>query len=304
MRCTRRAALLFLLMCAAMLLGACSTQMPEPIKVMSFNIRYDDGEPSGGANVWVSTAGEHRRGRALAVVSEYRPDILGVQEALHNQIIDLQHALPGYGFAGVGRDDGKMRGEYSAVFFRSDRFTKNSEGTFWLSETPEVPGSKYPETCCARIASWVVLEDTQTAGNPRYLVLNTHWEHNLTGQPAREYSAGMIRGRIASLSGGRPLIVMGDLNADEENVAVTSLLGSRDATEPPLMDSYRAVFPTRDPNERTFHAFDGGIDGSRIDYILFSDGFTAEDAAIIHTDFDGRFPSDHYPVTAVLLPVR
>ena len=281
--------------------GTPSAMADEPIQVMSFNIRFDAGEPSDDPNAWVSTNGDHRRDKALTVIRDYGPDILGVQEAMHNQVIDLRDALPDHDFYGIGRDDGVTQGEYSGVFFRRDRFTKKSEGTFWLSETPDVAGSKYPDTCCARIASWVVLEDTQTGGRPEYFVMNTHWEHDDHGKPARAYSSGLIREQLGVFSGGRQVILMGDLNAQEDDAEIATLLGRDDPAGLQLTDSYRAVLPTRDPDERTYHAFNGGAEGSRIDYVLYTDTFKAIDASIVRTDFEGKYPSDHYPVTATLI---
>jgi len=104
------------------------------------------------------------------------------------------------------------------------------------------------------------------------------------------------------LAGNRPVVVLGDLNVDEENAALAMLCGAKDADGWRLIDSYREVVPQRDPNEATFHAFQGKKAGSRIDFILHTEGFRATQAGIDRTDFDGRYPSDHYPVTAVLVP--
>ena len=190
-------------------------------------------------------------------------------------------------------------GEYSGIFYRSDRFTRTDEGTFWLSFTPDVP-SFFPGTCCRRIASWAILVDNQT-GNQDYFVLNTHWDHQV--QAAREWSAQLIRDQINLLSGGRPLIVMGDLNANEDNVAYLDLIGSNDPGGFQLLDSYREVFPVRSPEEATFNGFTGRTFGSRIDYVLHSDFFQSNDASIVRTNFNGSYPSDHYPVTALLRPI-
>jgi endonuclease/exonuclease/phosphatase family metal-dependent hydrolase len=270
-----------------------------PIKTMSFNIRFDSGVPNNGTNAWVSPAGTGRRDLALNVIDDFAPDVLGVQEALHNQVNDLQGGLAQYDFYGVGRDDGVTAGEYSGIFYRSDRFTRTDQGTFWLSNTPD-RASFFPGTCCRRIASWVVLADMQ-ADSREYFVLNAHWDHQV--QPARELSAQLIRQRINALAGGRPLIVMGDLNANERNAAFLDLLGNNDPAGFQLLDSYREVVPEQSRSEATFHGFNGVTSGLRIDYVLHSDFFRAAEASIVRTEFSGRYPSDHYPVTALLQPI-
>ncbi len=268
-----------------------------PIKLMSFNIRFDSGDASNSANAWFSPRGVDRRDLAFNVINEYGPDILGVQEALNQQVLDLQGELTEHDFYGVGRNNGMRSGEYGGIFFRSERFTQTSSGTFWLNENADTPGTFFPGTCCARIASWVTLEDALADGQ-EYFVLNTHWDHQV--QAAREFSAVLIRERIGSLAGNRPVIVMGDLNATPTNPAFVDLLGTNEPDELQLRDSYRDVFPEIDRQEATFHGFGGGTFGSRIDYVLHSDDFQAEQAGIVRTSYDGNYPSDHYPVTVTL----
>lgn len=269
------------------------------LKTMSFNIRADFnfGAASSDANAWISTSGSHRRDLASAVINDYEPDILGVQEAFNNQVDDLKSALPNYSFYGVGREDGATLGEYSGIFYRSDRFTQTEQGTFWLSLTPDTP-SFYPGTTF-RIASWVILEDNQ-AGDQEYFILNSHWAQGFPGTEAREYSAGLVRDRVKLLAGNRPLMVMGDLNAFDFQPAYLNLLGQDDPNGFQLVDSYRTIFPVQGPNERTNHGFIGHIDGQRIDYMLHSNDFHANAAEIVHTSYSGSYPSDHYPITTNL----
>ena len=123
---------------------------PEPVNVMSFNIRYDNPEDS--LDNW-----QYRKDRAANAIRFYDVDILGTQEVLHNQLEDLKQRLPEYGVIGVGREDGKEKGEYSALWYKKDRFNLLDSGYFWLSETPEVAGSKGWDGACERIASWAKL---------------------------------------------------------------------------------------------------------------------------------------------------
>lgn len=116
------------------------------LDVMTFNIRadFDFGAATSKPNAWISTVAPHRRDLVIDVIEDYGPDILGVQEAFRNQVNDLSAALPGYGFYGVGRNNGATFGEHSGIFFRNDRFTATQQGTFWLSNTPNVVGSVFP----------------------------------------------------------------------------------------------------------------------------------------------------------------
>jgi endonuclease/exonuclease/phosphatase family metal-dependent hydrolase len=269
------------------------------LKVMSFNIRYSYGKPQEPAaeNDWADLQFP-RRERAIRVIREYLPDLLGVQEALDLQITDLRSALPEYEFYGIGRDDGKTSGEYSGIYYRRDRFIKKDAGSFWLSETPEKPGTTFykADNAVPRIASWVRLVEKESGRE--IFVLNMHWDH--IDAPARRQSAGLVRARLAELADGLPTIVMGDLNAGERSAEVRALRGNDDASGRKLADSYREIYPERMPDESTFSGWDGRTEGRRIDFILHTDEFTPTAAAIVRTSYDGRWTSDHYPVTATL----
>jgi endonuclease/exonuclease/phosphatase family metal-dependent hydrolase len=230
------------------------------------------------------------------VIREYFPDVLGVQEARDLQINDLKAALPEYEFYGIGRDDGKTEGEFSGIYFRADRFTKKDAGSFWLSETPEKPGTTFykAKDAVPRIASWVRL--VEKPSNREIFVLNMHWDH--IDAPARRQSAILARKRLAELAEGLPTIVMGDLNAGERSAEVRGLIDGDESRK--LVDSYRKIYPERTPNESSFGGWDGRTEGRRIDFILHTEEFTPTAAAIVRTSYDGYWPSDHYPVTATL----
>jgi len=283
---------------SSLLLAGPANAENAPISVMSFNVLVDDGTPSSGANAWVSSTGTSRRDLAIDVVNNFGPDILGVQEALPNQVDDLQNGLPGYGFYGVGRDNGIDEGEFAGIYYRNDRFTQTNQGTFWLSNEPEVPGSIFPGAANIRIASWVTIADEQ-AGGREIFVLNTHWDQ--ASAEARLFSALLIRDQIASLAGDLPLIVLGDLNEVETSPTYFTLLGVADPDRFLLADTFRRVVPERTSEESTFNGLVGITEGLRIDFILSSDdAFSIEDASIDRTDFNGSYPADHYPVTAIL----
>lgn len=272
------------------------------LKVMSFNIRgdFDLEQATNSSEAWNALSQEHRRDLVVRTIAEFNPDLFGVQEAFQHQLVDLKHGLPGYAFSGLGRDDGKEAGEHSAIFYRVARFELVKEGSFWLSNAPDEPGSRFSGAGYVRIASWVILADKQTDGK-KYFVLNTHFDNESSA--AREYGATLIRQKLNSLAEGLPTLVMGDLNDVEDGVPLKTLVGSA-TDDMSLDDSFREVVPQRGKDEATYQGFTGATAGSRIDFILHSRDFKASAAAIVHTNFSGRYPSDHFPVTAVLEVVQ
>lgn len=270
---------------------------PGELRVMTFNLRY--GTAPDGENAW-----ERRRELLAETIRAFQPDVLGTQECLAGQAEFLRGALPGYGCVGVGRDDGQLAGEMCAIFYREDRFRLAAVGHFWLSETPEVAGSRGWDAALPRLVSWAKLcarDDTL-----RTLVcLNTHFDH--VGEAARLASARLLRARARAVAGGAPAIVLGDFNAPADTGRpgpYAALLGLGEGAEETegglaLRDVYRRLHPPRS-DEATFHGFTGGRDGARIDWILATPDWTPVAAAIDRTARDGRWPSDHFPVTAVL----
>ena len=275
------------------LFAAANASAAEPLRVMAFNLRgdFDEGRATDKPEAWISTTGHHRRDLVLRLVVDHDPDLLGVQEAYASQVTELDEALAGHDVYSVGRDDGKLAGEHCAIYYRRERFEEAAGGTFWLSHEPDRP-SLHPDTQFYRIASWVLLKD-RSRGGKELFVLNTHWDHQSAA--AREHSGGLVRRKTAELACDRPQIVLGDLNTGEATAPLRTPL---DAGEP--LDSYRVVHPVRSERERTFHGFHGGDEGSRIDYVLHGPRLCASRATIVQTSVDGRYPSDHFPVTATL----
>jgi endonuclease/exonuclease/phosphatase family metal-dependent hydrolase len=262
----------------------------EPLRVMSFNIRY--ATAPDGENAW-----SRRSDLLVDTIRRFNPDLLGTQEVLASQADFLSEQFSDDKFVGVGRDDGKRHGEFSALLYRSSRFELVDSGTFWLSEKPDRPGSKSWDSSLPRIATWVRLRDRANAGH-EFCFLNTHWDHR--GPKARLESAGIIRRWLAEHAAGVPIIVTGDLNAGEETDAYR-VLASADGP-PQLLDSYRTLHAEQKPDEATFHGFSGKRDGVRIDFILHTPDFKTKQAEIDRANQQGRYPSDHYPVTALLVP--
>ena len=270
-------------------LAATTAHAAEPLRVMSFNIRY--ATESDGANAW-----SKRTEFFFDTVKAFGPDLVGFQEVLAVQHDAITARLSGYAFAGVARDDGKRKGEWSLIAYRTSRFTAVASGDFWLSETPEIPGSKSWDAALTRLCSWVRLRETATGRE--FLFANTHFDHR--GIVARQEASRVISTRLPLIAADLPAILTGDLNINEDNPAYAVLTRPTTPGAIRWIDTFRAVYPTRTPSELTFNGFKGGTAGSRIDFVFHTADFTTTAAAIDRTARDGRFPSDHYPVTAVL----
>ena len=255
----------------------------EPLKAMTFNIRLATGDD--GENVW-----SKRKDFAVKVIRDENPDVLGVQEAQPSQVDELVDALQEYFNVGVGRrPDGSD--EFSAIYFRRDRFHLSDAGTFWLSETPTVPGSTTWGNSLPRIATWVRLLDR--TDKRRLVVINTHWDHE--SQPARLNSGKLLAARVHELAGdAEPVIVMGDFNATPNNPAMVALI-----EEGNLRDTFRIAHPD-ETNIGTFNGFGRTPNGPKIDAVLVSPQWQVEDAEIVRVRDGELFPSDHWPVTATV----
>ncbi|MCS7035372.1 MAG: endonuclease/exonuclease/phosphatase family protein [Saprospiraceae bacterium] len=260
--------------------GACAQ---ASFSVLTYNIRYDN--PADGPNAW-----SERRHWLADQIRFYAPDILGVQEALKPQLDFLQEQLPAYAWVGVGRDDGREAGEYSAIFYRKNRFRVEQSGTFWLSPTPEQV-SKGWDAALPRICTWALLEDT--VARRRLWVFNTHFDH--IGQAARRQSASLLLMRLWEMNRSRhPAIVMGDFNAGPNTEPIQILL--------------RELYDTRTRSQEPPFGPDGTFNGFRfhepvelrIDYIFTTDRLRTRKYAVLSDSKNCRYPSDHLPVYVVL----
>lgn len=261
---------------------------------MSFNIRY--GSAKDGENHW-----EKRKPLVAQTIQTFSPDLLGTQETLGFQKQYLEDQLPQYSSIGVGREDGGQTGEMTAIFYRTERFEHLDEGHFWLSETPEVVGSKSWDSSLPRICSWVKLRDRQTDDQP-ILFVNTHLDHR--GPEARKQSAMLLRKKIDKLGKGFACILTGDFNAAPNSEPYRILFADPGQANPQsitLIDTFAKTHPNAAGREASFSGFRPNIlEGTRIDWIAVSKDWQIDAAAIDRTDYDGRLPSDHYPITATL----
>jgi endonuclease/exonuclease/phosphatase family metal-dependent hydrolase len=278
--------------------GESQAEQTSRIKVMSFNIRY--GTANDGPNAW-----EHRKDLVFDVLRTEDPDLVGVQEALRFQLDEIQEALPHFNEFGVGRSDGIEAGEYSAILYREDRFIATEGETFWYSETPEEPGSADWGNTIPRICTWARFLDRNT--NASLYFYNTHLDHR--SQNSREKSAYLLSQRINDRLHPEPFVVTGDFNAGEDNTVIQFLKGSQgirfaDGPSPAsvltLKDPFREVTPNA-TGVGTFNDFEGRATGEKIDFVLVPAGIEILDAGIVRTNDSGRYPSDHYPVTATLV---
>ena len=254
--------------------------------VLSFNIRY--GRADDGPDSW-----EHRSDLVCATIAARAPAIFGVQECLWEQGEVLRAAFPGYEFTGYGRDDGERAGEMCAIFTDRERYDVLDRGVFWLSETPDVVGSRGWDAALHRIATWVMLRDRACLPDTLF-VFNAHFDH--VGEVARERSAVVLRHRIDAIVGSHAVFVMGDFNAAANSPVHAVLTDGKVG----LTDAWTCA----DEGERrrgsgTFHGFNGEPVRGRIDWILASPHLPCRDAGIDRSARAGRYPSDHFPVWAV-----
>jgi len=261
----------------------------QTVSVMTYNIRLDT--KADGVNQW-----GNRIEKVADLIKKYNPDLLGVQEALHNQMMDLQKNLPDYQFVGVGRDDGKEKGEYSAIFYKKDKFEVLKQNTFWLSETPEVPGSKSWDAAITRVATYALLKEKATGKS--FIYANTHFDH--IGKDARKNSASIIKVYVKAFMTGYtsdkaekefPILVSGDFNSEPTEEPYLTMINGKELL---LTDARPATDLTG-----TFCGFEvGKMECRTIDYVFHSSHWKATNYKVIQ-DHDSKFyPSDHLPVMA------
>ncbi|MFG6462917.1 endonuclease/exonuclease/phosphatase family protein [Roseateles sp. DXS20W] len=278
-------ALRTLLSCLVLSAVPAAGQAGEPLRVATFNVRLNVA--SDGADAW-----PHRRAHVLAMARHHGWDVIGTQEALPDQVADLEQ-LDGFTRVGVGRDDGAGRGEHAAIFVRKARFEILRSGTFWLSETPERPSRGWDGRCCNRIATWVELRDRLATGGTRagrFFVFNTHFDHE--GQVARRESAKLLLARWKALAGETPTLVIGDFNSSPGSEPL-QLLGAE------LQDAHASSRTPPYGPAGTFQGFriDAPLaEQDRIDHVFHTRDIDVLSWAALTDSMRGRFPSDHLPV--------
>lgn len=262
---------------------------------MTFNIRY--GTADDGPNSWVD-----RRQLVFRLLARSKADVVAVQEALHFQLQEICQALPSYDYVGVGRDDGLRAGEHAALLYRKDQYEVKGSGTFWFSDTPQLPGFTSWGNQITRICTWAHLYHRKTGIS--FYAYNVHLDH--VSQRSRELSVQLLVRTILRRNAADPVVVMGDFNAGPRNQVVGFLLGRKRllaqngtavANCCPLVDAYAAVHSDT-TGVGTYHAFTGDRSGDRIDYVLVQPGIRVKKGVIDHMKSNARYPSDHFPVVA------
>lgn len=258
------------------------------LHVMSYNIRYNN--PDDGDNQWT-----YRKDFAANLVKFYDTDIFGAQEVLHDQLIDLIDRLPSYAYIGVGREDGKTKGEYAPILYKKDRFSVVKSGNFWLAENIHAIGKKGWDAACERVATWGIFKDKKNG--KEFFFLNTHLDH--MGKIARHEGASLVLEQAQQLAGNLPIFVTGDFNAIPSDEPILILTDPKD---PRHLTHSRAIAAFTYGPEWTFHDF-GKIPYTErewIDYIFVKGNIRVLQHGVLTDTLNHIYPSDHCPVIATV----
>lgn len=269
--------------------------MNNTIKILSYNIRYHN--PADGEQSW-----PHRKAQVAALFQRYAPDLIGLQEVIRGQLDDVAGALTDFAWVGVGRDDGRTRGEYAPIFYRRARFDLLQSDTFWLAETPHQPGSFGWDAACVRIATWARLRDKATGAT--LMMLNTHFDHR--GEQAQVESARLLRTFLNEPAQAVPAIITGDFNCTAQSWGYQLLTQPTETTGLPLAD---AMWQSQTPHRGPVATFTTGFADplqEKIDFIFIwpapPDASIPTIQVLHHTilddQTDGYYPSDHLPILA------
>ena len=254
----------------------------QSIKVISFNIRFDN--PGDGNNQW-----SLRKSDVIDFINYEEADFLGMQEVLLSQLNDLKRDLDQYESIGVARDDGKERGEFSPILYYSNRWKLLESQTFWLSETPDTP-SKDWDAALPRICTWGKFEH-QVTENVIY-VFNTHYDHR--GTESRLNASKLIIDQITKIAEGKQVVLVGDFNAEPDSQPIRTILNRN------MNDAFSSSSISFGCTG-TFNGFNYEEDPKRrIDYVFFTQDFTANKYAVASQLIEGRYLSDHFPVIVQL----
>jgi len=253
---------------------------------MSYNIRVAVDE---GINSW-----ENRKEKVASMIRFHRADVIGLQEALKEQIEDLLELLPEYSWHGVGRDDGKEKGEYSAILFRTGKFQLLGGSTFWLSETPDTVSVGW-DAALPRIVTWVLLKENES--QRMFYHFNTHFDH--VGIEARKNSAKLILEKIKEITSGKTsaesVVITGDFNSRPES-DVYKIMAEE------FSDAKNISKNGHYGSSISFNGFGKSLEeGNRIDCIFVNDQIIVKQHGIIGETFEGNYPSDHMPVIAEIV---
>lgn len=256
-----------------------SASTAQTYNLATYNLRYDN--PGDSLDLW-----KNRYINLADLVKFYNFDIFGTQEGLKHQLGDLISVLPEYDYIGVGRTDGQEAGEYAAIFFKTSQFKLLDKGTFWLSTVTDKPNVGW-DAALPRICTWGKFSDRDS--KLTFFVFNIHFDHK--GVQARMESAKLLLSKIPEIAGKSPSILTGDFNIDEKNEGYLMLKNSAI-----LKDAYEIAEVKLAPNG-TFNGFNiTGKPEGRIDHIFLTKQFEVQKYGILTNTYNGRYPSDHFPV--------
>jgi len=259
-----------------------------PLRVMTFNIRLNIASDS--LNAW-----PYRKDNVASQILFHKIELLGVQEALHDQMMDLQQRLPQFKYTGGGRDDGKTKGEYSAIFYDTTKLQLLSASMFWLSETPKVAGSKGWDAAITRIVTWAKFKDKRT--KKIFFAFNTHFDH--MGKIARRESAKLVLQKVKEIAGSIPAVITGDFNAEPTDEPIQVIVDKNNPHH--LTDSKELSQTAHYGPTGTFTGFQSKERNDQpIDYIFLKGNWKVLTHATISQTWMGRFASDHFSVMAEL----
>lgn len=260
----------------------------QDMKVMTFNIRYNN--PGDSLNAW-----PNRKDKLASQVLYYAPQLLGVQEALADQMNDLRERLKNYKSIGVGRDDGKEKGEFSAIFYDTTRLQVLQSATFWLSQTPAIIGSKGWDAAITRIVTWAKFRDKKS--KKVFYYFNTHFDH--IGKEARRESAKLLLQKVKEIAGATPAIITGDFNATASDEPIQIITDKSNPLH--LIDSKEISQTPHYGPEGTFTGFQSKeVSNEPIDHIFLKGKWKVLNHATISETWEGRFASDHFAVLATV----
>lgn len=251
------------------------------MKIMTYNLRYASDTPP---NAW-----DDRKELMVELLEQTSPDIIGTQEGLFHQLQDLEKALPNYGWIGLGREGGN-RGEFMAIFYKKAGFEVLEFDHFWLSDSPQTMGDNSWGNSCVRMATWVRFLDKET--DKQFYVLNTHFDH--VSEEGRQKSAELLIKMSETFTQEIPLMITGDFNAGEDSVPYQVLVN-----DGPFTDVWETAGRKTNAEIGSFNDFTDPLGHHvRIDWLLYQGGLQVKSVETIDQAFDGKFPSDHFPIVA------
>jgi endonuclease/exonuclease/phosphatase family metal-dependent hydrolase len=280
---------LFYLLLISLICLSCNTQdKPNELKVITFNIRFDN--PGDAPNDWKNR---------IPVVRDYLnaelPDIMGVQEALYHQNEDILEMLPGYAYLGTGRDDGQRSGEFSPIFYNTGKLEVVGHSQFWLSETPDVPGSIGWEAILPRVVTWARFKHIDSQNE--FYVFNTHYSH--VSDLARKMSMEFMSEKIQEIAGDEPVIVTGDFNITKGSELYNHMVNHL-KKQNNLNNTELIALNIVPPVDNTFNGYRDDVNPRVIDYIFVNHHFDVKKYAVDTYKQDSLFVSDHWPVRVSL----